>query len=225
MGSYLVSGIGSFVADVGAVLTEHGAQYVGVDDIADVPAACAAAGSGAFDGYVQLPATFQVQGDTAVEAVHHYFRDGVLARFPGFLGAGLLRPGHVGEPWHVVFRFASADQLRVWDDSAERSRLLAAGDELVHETSRHRVSGLETWFALPGRTAPAPPKWKMFVVSLAGIYSLQLVFNLVLQPLALAPALRIALVAVAVTALMTWLVMPHVARVLQDWLYAPPRRS
>jgi antibiotic biosynthesis monooxygenase (ABM) superfamily enzyme len=27
-----------------------------------------------------------------------------------------------------------------------------------------------------------------------------------------------------VTALMTWLVMPHVARLLQDWLYAPPRR-
>ena len=147
------------------------------------------------------------------------------ARFPGFLGAGLLRPGHVGEPWHVVFRFASADQLRAWDDSVERARLLAAGDELVHETSQHRVSGLETWFALPGRTAPAPPKWKMFAVSLVGIYSLQLVFNFVLQPIALAPALRIALIAVAVTALMTWLVMPHAARLLQDWLYAPPRRS
>jgi uncharacterized protein len=35
---------------------------------------------------------------------------------------------------------------------------------------------------------------------------------------------RIALVAVAVTAVMTWLVMPHAARLLQDWLYAPPRR-
>jgi hypothetical protein len=87
MARYLVSGIGSFVADVGAVLTEHGAHYVGVDDIADVPAACAAAGPGAFDGYVQLPATFQVQGDTAVEAVHHYFRDGVLARFPAMAAA------------------------------------------------------------------------------------------------------------------------------------------
>ena len=42
----------------------------------------------------------------------------------------------------------------------------------------HRVSGLETWFALPGRTAPAPPRWKMFLVSLAAIYTLQLAFNL-----------------------------------------------
>ena len=31
--------------------------------------------------------------------------------FDGFLGAGLLRPGHVGELWHVVYRFASADEL------------------------------------------------------------------------------------------------------------------
>ena len=37
--------------------------------------------------------------------------------------------------------------------------------------------------------------------------------------------LRVVLVAVAVTALMTWLVMPCAARLLQDWLYAPPRRN
>jgi antibiotic biosynthesis monooxygenase (ABM) superfamily enzyme len=64
----------------------------------------------------------------------------------------------------------------------------------------------------------------MFAVSVVGIYVLQLVFNVVLQPLALPVAVRVALVAVAVTALMTWLVMPHAARLLQDWLYAPPRR-
>jgi uncharacterized protein len=39
------------------------------------------------------------------------------------------------------------------------------------------VSGLETWFALPGRTAPAPPRWKMFVVSAAGIYGLNLLLS------------------------------------------------
>lgn len=93
MARYLVSGIGSLVADVGDVLVAHGAQFVGVDDIADVPKACAEAGPRAFDGYVQLPATFRVQGDTAIEAVHHYFRDGVLARFPAMAAAlPTLRP-------------------------------------------------------------------------------------------------------------------------------------
>ncbi len=70
----------------------------------------------------------------------------------------------------MVYRFASATQLRDWEESAERARLLAAGEELVASTDVQRVTGLETWFELPGRTAPAPPKWKMFVVSLCGIY-------------------------------------------------------
>jgi antibiotic biosynthesis monooxygenase (ABM) superfamily enzyme len=146
-------------------------------------------------------------------------------RFPGFLGAGMLRPGHVGEPWHVVFRFDSIEHLRGWELSPERAELLATGEDLVHSTDMHRVTGLETWFALPSLTAPAPPRWKMFTVSVVAIYVLQLVLNLALQPLALPGVLRIALVAVAVTALMTWLVMPRVARLLQDWLYAPPRRT
>jgi len=66
------------------------------------------------------------------------------SRWPGFLGAGLLRPGHVGEPWHVVFRFASAADLAAWESSPERAEILAAGEPLVHTTDMHRVSGLET---------------------------------------------------------------------------------
>lgn len=141
--------------------------------------------------------------------------------FPGFLGAGMLRPSHVGDPWHVVFRFDSAENLRGWEASPKRARLLTTGQDLVHSTDVHRITGLETWFALPGRTAPAPPKWKMFAVSLAGIYALQVVLNLALEPFGLPPPLRLAILVVTVSALMTWLVMPCLARLLQDWLYAP----
>lgn len=143
------------------------------------------------------------------------------ARSPGFLGAGLLRPSRVGEPWHVVFRFASAADLHTWEASPGRSAHLAAGEDLVHRTDTHRVTGLETWFALPGLTAPAPPRWKMFLVSLTAIYTLQLVFNLVLDPFEWVMPLRVLAVTLCVTFLMTWLVMPWAARVLQDWLYAP----
>ena len=146
-------------------------------------------------------------------------------KYDGFLGAGMLRPGHVGEPWHVVFRFDSLEHLRAWEVAPERADLLAQGEDLIHSTDVHRVNGLETWFALPSRTAPAPPRWKMFAVSVVGIYLLQLVCNTALQPLGLPLALRVALVAIVVTALMTWLVMPRAARLLQDWLYAPPRRT
>jgi uncharacterized protein len=147
------------------------------------------------------------------------------SRFPGFLGAGMLRPSQVGEPWHVVFRFASPAALHGWDRSPERARLLAAGEELIASTDVRRVTGLETWFELPGRTAPAPPRWKMFLVSVSAIFTLQLGFNVALEPVHLALAPRVFVTAVAVTALMTWVVMPRAARALQNWLYAPHRRS
>jgi len=35
--------------------------------------------------------------------------------------------------------------------------------------------------------------------------------------------LHIALISVPVTAIATWLVMPRAARLLRNWLYAPPR--
>jgi hypothetical protein len=87
MPRYLVSGIAELVSDVAAVLREQGAEVVEVDDIDDVPRLCADAGPGAFDGYVQLPASFTVQGDTAVDRVHHFFAEGVLARFPAVAAA------------------------------------------------------------------------------------------------------------------------------------------
>ena len=87
MPRYLVSGIAALVSDVAAVLREHDAEVVEVDDIDDVPRACSEAGPRAFDGYVQLPASFTVQGDSAVNRVHHFFAEGVLARFPAVAAA------------------------------------------------------------------------------------------------------------------------------------------
>jgi uncharacterized protein len=146
--------------------------------------------------------------------------------YQGFLGAGLLRPGHVGQEWHVIYRFDSPSHLADWESSAERDALLEEANHLIEDTTIHRVTGLETWFELPGRTAPAPPKWKMFLASVAGIYSLQMLFNLTVGPsLADWPlALRGAALAATVTALMTWVVMPRLARLLAPWLYASPRK-
>jgi len=143
----------------------------------------------------------------------------VASQFSGFLGAGLLHPGSGGGDWHVVYRFDSARHLDAWENSSERAEILAAAGDLMATTGRKDYSGLETWFSPPG--VPAPPRWKMFVVSLAGIFTLQLVFNLLLAALGLnAPVVvRVAIVATAVTALMTWAVMPRVARLLEGWLY------
>lgn len=93
MPHFLISGISELIDEIGAVLAEHGATYVGVPDNTDVPKAVAEA-EAPFDGYIQLSVPFVVQGDTAITRLHHFFAEGVLARFPAMAAAApALAPG------------------------------------------------------------------------------------------------------------------------------------
>jgi hypothetical protein len=146
---------------------------------------------------------------------------GAASRFSGFLGAGILRPHAMGGEWHVVYRFADAEDLRRWEASPERAQWLVRAERFAEETGVHRVSGLETWFAMPGRTAPAPPRWKMFLVTLAAIVPLVLLMNvLVLPVLSGWPMLaRVLVFSGTLTGLMTWVVMPRITRLFRRFLY------
>jgi hypothetical protein len=148
------------------------------------------------------------------------------SRFSGFLGGGVLRPHSAGQPWHVVYRFADDASQRRWEASAERARLLDDGDRIMSETGVRRVSGLEPWFALPGRTAAAPQKWKMALVTLLAVFPLALTINALLLPqLAGTPlVLRVLVFTGILTPTMTWVVMPALTRLLADWLYPSPSR-
>jgi len=87
MAAVLVSGAAGLVSQVAEALRSRGAEVTEVTDLDEVPAVCAAAGPGAFDSYVQLPAAYSVYGDTTVQRVHHFYAEGVLARFPALAGA------------------------------------------------------------------------------------------------------------------------------------------
>jgi antibiotic biosynthesis monooxygenase (ABM) superfamily enzyme len=158
----------------------------------------------------------------------HEFEDwydgiiGAACRYSGFLGAGILRPNDAGQDWHVVYRFADDDSLQAWEGSEERAEWLRRADELVEETTGvQRVSGLETWFAMPGRTAPAPPRWKMASVTLLAIVPLVLLMNLFVLPLIAGWALilRVLVFSGTLTGLMTWVVMPRMTRLFRGFLY------
>lgn len=146
---------------------------------------------------------------------------GAASRHSGFLGAGILRPHTAGQDWHVVYRFADAEALRAWEASDERARWLREADDLIEETGVQRVSGLETWFAMPGRTAPAPPRWKMFLVTLAAIVPLVLLMNVAVLPVISGWPLvgRTLVFSGTLTVLMTWVVMPRMTRVFRRFLY------
>jgi antibiotic biosynthesis monooxygenase (ABM) superfamily enzyme len=144
-------------------------------------------------------------------------------QFPGHLGASVLdAPG--SREYHILFSFADRRSLRAWLDSEERRRWLARVEELLEaDRGLQQLTGLETWFKLPGSSVPTmkpPPRWKMWLVSLVAVYPLVVVFQVLVVPrMARLPLpLRALLFPLVLLTLMTFVVMPVVTRVLRRWL-------
>lgn len=151
------------------------------------------------------------------EALHQFFKKSF--DHSAVLGASMIVP----PPGSGAREFGI---LRTFRDEAERdafyaSALYHAWEErarpLTEGEPEHRVlHGLEAWFRSPG----APPRWKMAVVTFAGVYPLTsllprffggllgswhpLVVNLVVTGL--------------IVALLSWALMPALTRLFQPWL-------
>jgi antibiotic biosynthesis monooxygenase (ABM) superfamily enzyme len=160
------------------------------------------------------------------EADFEAWARGIVAaarQFPGHLGASVLgAPG--SREYHILFSFADRRSLRTWLESAERHRWLArVGDLLEADRGLQQLTGLETWFKLPGANVPTmkpPPRWKMWLVSLVAVYPLVLAFQVLLVPRVtrLPLPLRALLFPLVLLTLMTFVVMPVVTRLLRRWL-------
>ena len=160
------------------------------------------------------------------EAAFEAWAHGIVAasrQFPGHLGASVLDvPG--SREYHILFSFADRKSLRAWLDSEERRRWLARGGELIEaDQGLQQLTGLETWFKLPGSNVPTmkpPPRWKMWLVSIIAVYPLVLAFQALVVPrmAGLPFPLRALMFPLVLLTLMTFVVMPVVTRVLRRWL-------
>jgi antibiotic biosynthesis monooxygenase (ABM) superfamily enzyme len=160
------------------------------------------------------------------EADFEAWARGIVAaarQFPGHLGASVLdAPG--SREYHILFSFADRRSLRTWLDSEERRRWLARVGELLEaDRGLQQLTGLETWFKLPGANVPTmkpPPRWKMWLVSLVAVYPLVLAFQALVGPrMAELPLpLRALVFPLVVLTLMTFVIMPVVTRLLRRWL-------
>ena len=84
------------------------------------------------------------------------------------------------------------------------------------------MTGLETWFTLPAKPGMLPPpRYKMVLVSGLAIFGLnQLLTVLPLAWLAQLPSvLRLLILVLLTTTLMTYVVMPRLTKLLAGWLY------
>jgi uncharacterized protein len=146
----------------------------------------------------------------------------------GHLGVNVFRPSDPAHPeYRIVFKFDRISKLKQWEESPIRQRLLNRARQFTEGTGQYaRLTGLETWFTLPHCPGlPAPPRYKMMVVSGITIFVLINLINLFLMPLLgpLPSLLRTLVVTTVMVAIMTYVAMPRMTKLFRGWLY-PTRR-
>ncbi len=148
---------------------------------------------------------------------------GAVKGFPGYLGSDVLRPKDAeDDEYRIIYRFDHASNLERWEESEERRRWLDRAEPLVREQTIHRLTGLETWFTLPARAGePAPPRYKMAVVTWLAVFPTVLVIFTLFGPLLnlLPTVLRTLVFTLTMVTLMTYLIMPRMTRLFSFWLY------
>ena len=150
-----------------------------------------------------------------------------ISQFAGFQGATVFRPDDESHPhpeYVIVVRFATYSDLRRWEGSQQLAEWRQRLEPLLREDiSVNSVSGMETWFTLPGHTVVVPPpKYKMALVASVGAAP----FVLVLIPLLIAlldgvvPPIVVALIILVImSTAMTWGTMPVLSWLARRWLY------
>jgi uncharacterized protein len=151
----------------------------------------------------------------------------LLSASPGYLGSGWVRSDPQSPDWHMLYRFADSESLTAWETSPEREWWVASALGMVEHSPEERRTGIEGWFDTPTTVEvaaptppPAPPRWKQMVAIFLVFYPLSLGANYLLAFVTdgWALPLRVLVLVVAVTPVMTYLALPLVTRALRAWL-------
>ena len=145
----------------------------------------------------------------------------------GVLGASMLTPppGSDSREYGILRTFASETERDVFYESRmfkaweERARMLTEGEPVYRQ-----LHGLEAWVRSPHNP---PPRWKMAVATLLGVYPVSLLIGVVLSPTLkkLPLVLNLFVVSAIIVGLLTWVVMPFVTRLLHGWLNPQPQKK
>jgi antibiotic biosynthesis monooxygenase (ABM) superfamily enzyme len=144
---------------------------------------------------------------------------------PGYLGREIFRPAHGSKKYTTIVRFDSHEHLNTWAESGVRRSYVDSVCDLLEEGDQHEIrTGIDFWFTPEG--IKPPKRWKQFLLTLSAVYPLTLILPLVFGPLfsRVPPPLNDQLVkgfavAASLTALLTFVIMPHYTRLVKRWLY------
>ena len=152
------------------------------------------------------------------EALREFFKTS-FAQI-GVHGANMLvpPPGSASSEYGILRTFANEQER----DAFYASETFGAWKKRVApltegEPQYRQLHGLEAWFRSPQHP---PPRWKMAAATFLGVFPVAMVLNLTLGPLIRSwPFIMSnAVFNACVVALLTWVVMPQVTKVLHSWL-------
>lgn len=144
--------------------------------------------------------------------------------FPGHLGVHVLKPTpNTTREYRVVIRFATRaryTEFQSWPPLLHFQQEIAP--LLERDPCLEELTGLESWFTLPGDTRLHPlPRWKMALVTVLGVYPTSLLLGQLVMPLL--PGwpgwLQSLVMAVLMVVGLTWVVMPLLTWLLRRWLH------
>ena len=149
---------------------------------------------------------------------------------PGQLGVHIMRPapGSDSREYGIIRKFTNRDALMEFRMSPEYLEWNQIALDLTEGVGRtEELCGLESWFTLPGAPLRPLPKWKMALVTFAGVYVITILLTFTISPaISQWPLLiRNAAFNVIVVSCLTWAVMPLLTRILHNWLHSNERRT
>lgn len=156
--------------------------------------------------------------DEFLKKLRQFFQDSFTAE--GVLGASMIVPGgnSNSREFGILRTFATEADREAFYESPlylqwhESVQPLIEGRPVTRE-----LTGLEAWFRSPNKV---PPRWKMAVASLAGVYPTSYFLSLTIAP----PinkwpfAASNMVFSAAMVVILTWIVMPPITKVLRPWL-------
>lgn len=145
--------------------------------------------------------------------------------FNGFVGTETIKRVDAKELHYVcIFRFDNFQNLEKWMESTDRSEWLSKSTEFSDagpEYEHYQQHGLDIWFTEPRKTGNGKPVfWKQVALGVMTVYPLILLLNVLLSPISnhLPFKVSLLLTVVALSALLTWPVMPYASKLLGNWL-------
>jgi antibiotic biosynthesis monooxygenase (ABM) superfamily enzyme len=152
--------------------------------------------------------------------IEQFFED--AARQPGVCGAYLIRPfaGVSSREYGILRTFARAeDRERFYASDLYRKWNEAVAPLVEGEPQRQELHGMEAFFQ---GGSPAPPRWKMALLTWIGVnFAVYAFANGVPAVVQLPRLVNLMVVDALVVTALTWVLMPLLTKMFRGWLRRP----